>query len=97
MRDVTPELAAAIEAPERTARVRLSVDWDGDGHGPAGSLDDLSGQAASVGVASVLHGTLPEQAAVVEGTAAATIDVDLAKGGAEDERLHAVRSLTSHR
>lgn len=85
------ELAAAIEAPERTVRARLSVDWDADGHGPAGSLDDLSSKAATIVVSSVLQGTQPDQAAVVEGTAAATISVDLAAGNNTDERLRAVR------
>lgn len=34
MRQVSASLAAAIESSERTPRIRLSVDWDGDGHGP---------------------------------------------------------------
>jgi hypothetical protein len=91
MRQVSDELAAAITAPERTVRVRLSVDWDGDGHGGPGSLDDLSGSVSSATVAAVLQGTQPEQAAVVEGTAAATLDADLVKGSTDDERIHAVR------
>jgi hypothetical protein len=33
MRAVPADLAAAIESPERVVRPRLSVDWDGDGHG----------------------------------------------------------------
>lgn len=32
MRVVSPELAAAIEAPERVFRTTGSIDWDGDGH-----------------------------------------------------------------
>lgn len=96
MLNVSAELAAAIEAPERTVRPRVSVDWDGDGHGPRDSLDDLSGKVASVTVTSVLQGTQPEQAAVVEGTAAATFVVDLAAGDTDDERLQAVRYFSPH-
>lgn len=91
MRTVDQDLADAILAPERTVRARLSCDWDGDGHGAAGSLDDLSDKAATIKVASVLQGTQPEQVNVVEGTSAATIDVDLAKGDTDDDRRNAVR------
>lgn len=91
MRQVSDALAAAITASERTVRTRLSVDWDGDGHGPADSLDDLSGKAAQVTVSSVLQGTQPDQAAVVEGTAAATLTANLAAGDTADERAQAVR------
>jgi hypothetical protein len=96
MLNVGAELAAAIEAPERTVRPRVSVDWDADGHGPAGSIDDLSGKVASVAVMSVLQGTQPDQAAVVEGTAAATFVADLAAGDTDDERLTAVRYFSPH-
>lgn len=91
MRSVSAALAAAIVAPERTTRIRLSVDFDGDGHGGAGTVDDLSGKAASVTVGAVLQTTLPEQVAVVEGTAAATLSADLAGDVTDDERLDAVR------
>jgi hypothetical protein len=91
MRNVSAALAAAIEATERAVRVRVSVDWDADGHGPAGSVDDISTRAAQVQVSSVLQGTLPEQANVVEGTGAATATVDLAKGSTDNERVDAVR------
>jgi hypothetical protein len=91
MRQVSDTLAAAIGSPEHTVRVRLSCDWAGDGHGPEGSLDDLSGKVASVKVSSVLRGTLPDQVAVVEGTATATFTADLAAGDTDDERLQAVR------
>ncbi len=39
MRDVTPELAAAIEASEQVAQPRVSIDWDGDGHGDGVTAD----------------------------------------------------------
>lgn len=96
MLNVPAEVAAAIEAPERTVRARLSVDWDADGHGPTGSIDDLSTKAATIVVSSALQGTQPDQAAVVEGTAAATISVDLATGDTTDERLKAVRHYSPH-
>lgn len=90
MRQVDYVLAAAIDSPERTVRVRLSCDWDDDGHGPARSLDDLSEKVSSVTIASVLQGTQPDQVAVVEGTGAATLTADLVKGDTDDERLDAV-------
>lgn len=91
MRASNDALTAALLAPERTIRPVLSVDWAADGHGERGSIDDLSGKAASVQVTSTLTTTTPEEVAVVEGNAAATMSVDLAAGSNDSERLSAVR------
>lgn len=91
MREADQALTDALTAPERTVRVRLSVDWDADGHGPAGSIDDLSGKVASLAVTSVLTTTTPEEVAVVEGNAAATATASLAAGSTDTEILNAVR------
>jgi hypothetical protein len=91
MRPVTSTLAAAILAADRTVRSRVNVDWDGDGHGPVGSIDDLGASQGAVSVSSNLQTTLPDQVSVVEGTAAATFTMDLLTGNASDERAEAVR------
>jgi hypothetical protein len=86
---VSAELAAAILAPERAARVRLSVDWRGDGHDGKGTIDDLSHRVASLTVGAVLQGTLPDQVNVVEGIGAATLTADLTRGASDDDRSQA--------
>lgn len=91
MRQVSAALAAAIEAPERTTRLRLSVDWAGDGHGGAGSIDDLSGRAASVSLSRTLQADVPDEVRTVEGSVVAALDVDLVGGDTTDERISAAR------
>ncbi|MEV4414020.1 hypothetical protein [Catellatospora sp. NPDC049609] len=77
---VSPELAAAIEAPERQPIVRLSIDWDDNGHGPAGSLDDLSARVESITITRELAGDLPDEVSTLEGSAASTLDVAFGAG-----------------
>lgn len=91
MRQVSPELAAAIEAPERTHRLLVSVDWEGDGYGPAGSIDDLSGKMAGARLSRTLQGDVPDEVQVVEGSVVASLNLDLAAGETLDERLDAIR------
>jgi hypothetical protein len=91
MRNVGKELADAIEAPERTTRAALYVDWDGDGYGPAGSIDDLSGRIDNLSVDRTLRADVPAEVNVVQGAAAAALSVDLVAGDSSDERLEAVR------
>jgi len=91
---VSAELAAAIEADERTPLVRVMVDWDGDGFGPAGSIDDLSGRVGAVTVDRSLLTDMPESVRIVEGTAAATGQVELAEGDPTDETMHPARYYT---
>lgn len=88
---VSADLAAAIERPERTPLVRVMVDWDGDGFGPTGSIDDLSGKQGDVTIDRTLVTDLPAQVRLVEGTAAATSTVTLAEGDPTDETMHAAR------
>jgi hypothetical protein len=84
MRDVPAPLAAAIDAGSRRPRLRLEVDFDGDGYGPAGSVDDLTGMATSYRLDRALDGELPDQVRVVAGSAAAAGTVGLA--GSRDGR-----------
>jgi hypothetical protein len=91
MRNVGRDLADAIEAPERTTRAALYVDWDSDGYGPAGSVDDLSGRIDNLSVSRLLISDVPAETSVVEGGAAAALSVDLVAGDSSDERLEAVR------
>jgi len=78
MQTATAALATAIEAPVRQPTYRLSADWDADGHGAAGTIDDLTARVASVTVDRTLKGDIPEQVRLVEGYAAATMTVELA-------------------
>ncbi|GIJ50037.1 hypothetical protein Val02_69230 [Virgisporangium aliadipatigenens] len=91
MRPVTPELAAAIEAAERRPVLAVRVDWDGDGYDGDGSVDDLSALAGEVVIDRALAGELPDEVSIVEGSAAASLTVDLDAGGwqVEDETGHA--------
>lgn len=91
MRQVSRTLAEAIEAPERTMRLRVSVDWDGDGHGGSGTIDDLSDKVGALNVERSMTGHLPDEVQVVEGTAAATATGDLVAGLTTDEALDVVR------
>lgn len=77
---VSAELADAIEAPERHPLVRLSVDWDDDGHDGDGSLDDLSPLVESLTIERALAGDLPDEVSLVEGAAAAALTVTLGAG-----------------
>src|SRR5206468_4195096 len=89
MIDVPGELAAAIETHERRPLIRVSVDWDGDGHGPTGSLDDLTPHVGTVTIDRTLAGELPAEVTIAEGSAAASLDADLTVGDPAEERRHA--------
>lgn len=91
MRTVSAELAAAITATERAIRATGSIDWDGDGHGGPGTIDDISGQLGDLTITRALTGQLPDEVLVVEGISAATASSNLAKGKTDDERLGAVQ------
>ena len=91
MRSVSAELAAAIEATERQLRARGSIDWDGDGHGGPGTIDDISGQLGDLTIARAVAGQLPDEVLVVEGISAATASAPLVGGKTDDERLAAVQ------
>lgn len=91
---VSADLAAAIEAGERTPLVRVMVDWDGDGFGPAGSIDDLSGRQGTVTITRALTTDLPDPVRLVEGSTAATGTVQLAEGDPTDETMNPARYYT---
>jgi len=91
---VPSDLAAAIEAGERTPLVRVMVDWDGDGFGPAGSIDDLSGRQGAITITRSLTTDLPDPVRLVEGSSAATGTVQLAEGDPTDETMHPARYYT---
>lgn len=80
MRSVSPELAAAIESPERVLRHRLTVDWDADGYNGNGTIDDLTDKIGQLKATQQLQTQVPEGVRVVAGNAAAQLDVDLARG-----------------
>jgi hypothetical protein len=91
---VPSDLAAAIEASERTPLVRVLLDWDGDGFGPAGTVDDLTGKQGTVRIDRTILTDLPADVRLVEGSAAATGTVELAIGDPLDESMHAARYFT---
>lgn len=83
MLTVPAELAAAITAPLRQPRVRLSVDFDADGHGPPDSVDDLTNMVTAYRLERSLDGELPEQVRLVTGAGAAAARVTLARAGVD--------------
>ncbi len=88
MKVVSPELAAAIEAPDRQlAPDRLFVDWDRDGFGAAGSIDDLSGHVTSVSTDGSLQGDYPDDVRLVQGSAARTLTAGLGGGSPTDDAV----------
>jgi len=86
---VSPALAEAIDAPVRQVRVRVSVDWDRDGHGPPGSIDDLSAQVGALSIDRALAGAWPQGVEVAEGSAAASLEADLTVGNPTNPGQHA--------
>lgn len=88
MKAVSPELAAAIEAPDRQlAADRLFVDWDRDGFGTAGSVDDLSGHVTAVSTDGSLQGDYPDDVRIVQGSAARTLSASLGGGSPTDDAV----------
>lgn len=81
MKAVSPELAAAIEAPERAVRAKVSVDWDGDGHGGTGTIDDLSPRVGAIKLDQALTTETPDPVRVVEGSASRSATLNLDRGG----------------
>ena len=75
------ELAEAIEAADRTIRPVVSVDWDDDGHGGVGTIDDLSEMISSVRLDQTLQTQTPAPVRVVEGSAVCAATVALTGGG----------------
>jgi hypothetical protein len=73
---------AALAGGEITwAGPRLSADWDGDGHGPAGSIDDLSGLIGDTySVVHALDDGLPDEVSFVAGTGTGTLSAPLVDG-----------------
>ncbi len=86
---VSPALAEAIDAPVRQIHVRLSVDWDGDGHGGPGTVDDLSHQIGTVTIDRTLTGAWPPEVSLAEGSAAAALETELVTGDPADATRHA--------
>lgn len=96
MQNTTPELASALNAPERVLGARLAVDWDRDGYNGDGTVDDLTFAGASVGVTQALTTQVPSTAQPVVGAAVAQLHADLEHGhmfGAA--LLPTVRNVTS--
>jgi len=71
--------AAQIEGPDQHIDVRVSVDWDRDGHGPAGSLDDVSELVDELTVDRSLADELPDEARLIDGYTAAQLTASLVR------------------
>lgn len=83
MRSTTPSLAAAITARQRTLTApRLLVDWDADGYGDVGTLDDLSAHVVDASVDGALQSDLPDEVRLVQGNVARTLTATLGGGSA---------------
>jgi len=91
---VPAHLAAAIESAERHPIVRVQVDWEDDGFGPEGSIDDLTGKQGAVKITRQLTTDLPDAVRLTEGSAAATATVELVAGDLFDTSMHAARYFT---
>lgn len=81
MKAVSAELAAAITSNDQTLRPVVMVDWDNDGYGPAGSLDDLSAMADTVNMSQTVTSATPDGVRVVEGSISKAATVDITRGG----------------
>ena len=96
MKSVTPELADAITAPERVILPKLFIDWDNDGYGGDGSVDDLTQASAHISIDQVLTSNVPASAQPVAGAAVAQLTADLQQGHMFGEpRLPVVRNITT--
>lgn len=79
MQTASPELVAAILASERRPVQLIEVDWDGDGFGGPGTIDDLSADVVSVSVDRDLSTDLPAEVKLFAGYSAAEAIVTLAR------------------
>ncbi|GIG63648.1 hypothetical protein Lfu02_80200 [Longispora fulva] len=80
----TPDLADAIDSPERQPYVTVSADWT-----VPGTSDDLTGHIGAVTIERTLAGELPDEVSLVEGSAAASLSVELVTGDPFDATRHA--------
>lgn len=78
MQSVSTDLANAILSQERQPLVRLFCDWQRNGYGADGSVDDLTADVVSVTTSRELATDLPAAAKLFSGQAAATATVTLA-------------------
>jgi hypothetical protein len=79
------DLAAAVDAPERTPRVRLLADWDRDqsfNH----PLTDLSGVVDEVSIERALTGDLPAETTLIEGYTTAKLTARVSGQRPDDPR-----------
>lgn len=77
MHTYTPEAAQAIESPQREFTHRLMVDWNNNGQFDH-PLSDMSEWVARAVRDQALTSTAPEELMLIEGHAAASLDVELA-------------------
>ncbi|MDA3643776.1 hypothetical protein LZ318_11965 [Saccharopolyspora indica] len=77
MHEYTPEAAQAIESPQREFNHRLMVDWGNNGRYNH-PLSDMSRWATRTTRDQALTSTAPEELMLIEGYAAASLDVELA-------------------
>lgn len=79
MQTASGALTDAILASERRPVQLVEVDWDGDGFGGPGTIDDLSGDVVSVSVDRDLSTDLPTEVKLFAGYSAAEATVTLAR------------------
>jgi hypothetical protein len=86
MRTVSATLAAAITSKHRELLPpRLFVDWDDDGFGAAGSLDDLTGRVLESTIDGTLQSDVPDDVRLVQGNVARTLGVTLGGGNGANQ------------
>lgn len=93
MLEVSPELAAAIEAPEQDFDVRAYVDWDKSG--AFDGADDKLPHIGDVSVEQALEGMYPAAVQVVEGMASSELQIGLVVGDGTEEDIASAVSLYS--
>jgi hypothetical protein len=79
------DLAAAVDAPERTPRVRLLADWDRD-QSFDHPLTDLSGVVDEVSIERALTGDLPAETTLIEGYTTAKLTARVSGQRPDDPR-----------
>ncbi len=77
---VSAEVAAAIVSPDRRLRARVNIDWLHDGHGSAGSLDDLSSYVDGFRRTQTWQTDLPDQVRIADGSSVASLTASVARG-----------------
>jgi len=79
MQTASGTLTTAILAQERVPLARLEVDWDRDGYGGPGTIDDLSADIVSISIDRSLATDLPPEVKLFTGYSTASATITLAR------------------